>query len=110
MFLFRYKNDVMDYDSYLPVDPDYYDTINNLADNNSMFSVIYFLPEKTLGEVKGEFLRIDKRDDGDYMILKDQDPVRIDRIITFSGKPGPAYYEYSAYADACLSCRAGYDE
>ena len=100
----------MDYDSYLPVDPDYYDIINNLSESNSMFRVIYFLPDQTLGEVKGEFSRIDKRDDGDYIILKDQDLVRIDRIITFSGKPGPAYDEYSAYADACLSCRAGYDE
>jgi hypothetical protein len=100
----------MDYDSYLPVDPDYYDIINNLAESNPMFRVIYFLPDQKLGEVIGGFSRIDKKDDGDYMILKDQNPVRIDRIITFSGKPGPAYDEYNAYADACLSCRAGYDE
>ncbi len=44
----------MDYDSYLPVDPDYYDIINNLAESNSMFRVIYFLPDQTLGEVKGD--------------------------------------------------------
>ncbi len=100
----------MNYSSYTPIDPDFYDIISNLAKNNSMFRVIYFHPDQTLGEVQGEYSLIEKRDDGEYMILKGQNRVRIDRIITFNGKPGPAYDEYNAYADACLSCQAGYDE
>lgn len=100
----------MNYSNYTPIDPDFYDIISNLAKSNSMFRVIYFHPDQALGEVQGEYSLIEKRDDGEYMILKGQNPVRIDRIITFNGKPGTAYDEYIAYADACFSCQAGYDE
>jgi hypothetical protein len=100
----------MDYSSYMPIDPDFYDIIEELAEKLSLFRVFFFMPDQTLGEANGEYNRISKDADGEYMLLKDENPVRIDRIITVNGKPGPAYDEYIAYADACLSCQAGYDE
>jgi hypothetical protein len=33
--------------------------------------------------------------------------IRVDRIITVFGKPGAAFDEYDAYANACLSCTGG---
>jgi hypothetical protein len=35
--------------------------------------------------------------------------IRLDRIIVFNGKPGPAYDEYDSYALACLDCTGGMD-
>jgi hypothetical protein len=100
----------MDYSSYTPIDPDFYDIFGELAEKNPGFRVFYFLPDQTLGEAKGEYNRIEESDKGEFMIIKDEEPVRIDRIITVNGKPGPAFDEYIAYADACLSCQAGYDD
>jgi hypothetical protein len=100
----------MDYNSYTPIDPDFYEVFVNLAEKHSLLKVFFFLPDQTLGEAKGEYNRIEESDGGEFMIIKDAEPVRIDRIITVNGKPGPAFDEYNAYADACLSCQAGYDE
>jgi hypothetical protein len=36
--------------------------------------------------------------------------VRLDRIITINGKPGPAFDEYDNYANACLSCQGGNED
>ena len=33
--------------------------------------------------------------------------IRIDRIITLFGKPGAAYDEYDAFANACMDCSGG---
>jgi hypothetical protein len=98
------------YSSYTPIDPDFYDRVKEIAEMNSVFRVFYFLPDQSLGEANGEYRRIEESVDGEFMFLKDAEPVRIDRIITVNGKPGPSYDEYIAYADACLSCKAGYDE
>jgi hypothetical protein len=100
----------MDYSSYTPIDPDFYDTIKELSERHPDFKVFFFLPDQKLGEANGEYQQIKKSENGEFMMIKDSDPVRIDRIITVNGKPGPAYAEYNAYADACLSCQAGYDE
>jgi hypothetical protein len=99
----------MSYSSYTPVDPDFYDTIQELTGRNLKFTVFFFLPDLEIGEVNGEYRRVEKKKDGEFLLTADEQPVRIDRIITINGKPGPAYYEYNAYADACLSCQAGYD-
>jgi hypothetical protein len=100
----------MEYSSYMPIDPDFYEIFGELAEKNSLFRVFYFLPDQSLGEANGEYSKIEELDDGEFMFLKNAEPVRIDRIITVNGKPGPSFDEYIAYADACLSCQAGYDE
>jgi len=46
---------------------------------------------------------------GLYIVMDPEYKIRIDRIITVFGKPGPAYDEYEAYANQCLSCTGGYD-
>lgn len=37
-------------------------------------------------------------------MLDNNEHIRIDRIITLFGKPGAAYDEYDAFANACLNC------
>jgi hypothetical protein len=45
----------------------------------------------------------------EYLVFDSGDEVRIDRIITINGIPGPAYDEYDAFALACLNCNVGAD-
>ncbi len=96
------------YESFLPVDPDFFDISDSLI--NKEVKVFYFGVEKTLEESKGINQGILKEKNGDFMYIKSGRNVRIDRIITINGKPGPAFDEYDAYANACLSCQAGYDD
>jgi hypothetical protein len=46
---------------------------------------------------------------GLFIGLNTGEEIRIDKIITLFGKPGPAYDEYDAYGNVCLSCTGGYD-
>ena len=55
---------------------------------------------KVLKELQGKGL---------FIGLNTGEEIRIDKIITLFGKPGPAYDEYDAYGNVCLSCTGGYD-
>jgi hypothetical protein len=100
----------MDYSKYLPVDPDFYEIIAEQAKNKKELNVFFFLPDSSLGQEKGGFNGIYKSEKGEYLELKEEKRIRLDRIITISGKPGPAFDEYDSYANACLSCQAGYED
>jgi hypothetical protein len=100
----------MDYGSYTPIDPDFYEIIDELSEKDPVFRIFYFLPDGDIGEVNGKYGEIITKKDGEFMLIGPTDQVRIDRIIIINGKPGPAYHEYNAFADACLSCKAGYKD
>ncbi|WP_016776574.1 hypothetical protein [Anaerophaga thermohalophila] len=100
----------MNYSKYLPVDPDFNDIIEELAKNKGELNVFFFLPENTLEQAKGEYKGIYKSEEGEFLTLKNGEQVRLDRIITINGKPGPAFDEYDNYANACLSCQGGNED
>ena len=100
----------MDYSKYLPVDPDFYEIIAEQAKNKKELNVFFFLPDNSLGQEKGEFNGIYKSEEGEFLELNKEKRIRLDRIITINGKPGPAFDEYDSYANACLSCQAGYED
>ncbi|MFW5656508.1 MAG: hypothetical protein ACOCXS_02820 [Bacteroidota bacterium] len=100
----------MAYTSFTPVDPETYDLIDNLAENNKKFKVFYFDPDSNLEEQKGKYTGIQKEKDGEYLIMQENKKIRLDRVVTINGKPGPAFEEYDNYSNACLSCQGGYDE
>ncbi|HYQ57712.1 MAG TPA: hypothetical protein VEP89_10235 [Draconibacterium sp.] len=93
---------------YLPVPPDFYDIAKSFLLQN--VKVIYFGVDNTLEESKGKYRKLVKNSKGEFLEIENDKNVRLDRIITVNGKIGPAYDEYDAYANACLSCQAGYDE
>ena len=70
--------------------------------------VFYFGLGSALEEAEGEIIKLSKNDiNEEYLVLTSGKEVRIDRIITVNGKPGPAYDEYDRYALACLDCTSG---
>lgn len=102
----------MRHSAYIPIDPDYFDLFQKEIEKDSV-KVIYFdtVPYSPLKETEGKVSRITRLlKSGQFMIFKNGEEIRLDRIIVYNGKPGPAYDEYDAYALAPLTCKAGYDE
>lgn len=96
-------------DSFTPVDPVYYDIIES-EKKQSFSKVYYFVSGIDLEEASGKITGIEKDDsNAEYLCFDKGHRVRIDRIITINGKPGPAYDEYDRYALACLDCNGGMD-
>lgn len=59
------------------------------------------------GEVE-KILKVEKK--GEFLLFRNNNQVRLDRIITINGSPGPAYDEYDRYALQCLECMGGMDD
>ena len=96
--------------SYLPVQYIYRELIADQVDKGSTGKIFYFSGENILECAEGRILELREiQGKGEFIILDPEAKIRIDRIITLFGKPGPAYDEYDAYANACLSCTGGYD-
>ena len=96
--------------SYLPIDPDFFELFEKEKEKDSL-RVVYFGEGTNLEEVNDKLEAINKREGNGYVMkFAKGEEVRVDRIITYNGKPGPAFDEYDAYALECLSCKAGYEE
>ena len=98
-------------DKYLQVDPDFNHLIESLVQSYETFKVFYFDEQSQVMDQRGSSMAVHKDPaEGEFLVIGENDPVRLERIITINGKIGPAYEQYDAYANACFSCQAGYDE
>lgn len=98
----------LDMQPFTPIDPDFYDIIPDQLAKGHV--VVHFF--KNIGEVdtaKGSGVSLQKTNQGDFLIFDDTQQVRIDRIISLNGRPGPAYDEYDNYALQCTTCMGGMD-
>ena len=96
--------------TYLPVSPDYFELLEQEIKKGTV-RVFYFGLENypQLEESSGYIRKISRNAQNEYFLdFENGDEVRLDRIVVFSGIPGPAYDEYDAYALAPLTCKAGY--
>lgn len=94
---------------YHPIYPDYYEIFSQ--EQEKQFSkVFYFGDDTQVEEAKGKINGlVNGGAIGEFLIFDSGDEVRVDRIITINGIPGPAYDEYDAYALACLNCNVPSD-
>lgn len=89
---------------FTPVYPHYYDIFAESQDKESA-RVIYFGEGITLEEVIGKITGITKNEyNEEHMTFENGSAVRIDRIISINGKPGPAFDEYNNLGMACMDC------
>jgi hypothetical protein len=95
--------------SYTPVSYDYREVIEEEIKKKTSGKIFYFGDQEEIRETIGSVLRMTEKPGlGIFIELdSDGDEIRIDRIITLFGKPGAAYDEYDAYANACLACNYG---
>lgn len=98
------------YNEYTPIDPDFYEVIEMVKNKKAPVLIHYFNPENELADAKGLIngVGINKKHE-EFLTLESGDKVRLDRLITLNGRPGPAYGEYDSYALACLECTGGMD-
>jgi hypothetical protein len=98
------------YDNYSPVDPDFYDAIENVKEIGAPVLVHYFSQENQLNDARGTIKGVVRNaEHEEFLVLDSCDNVRLDRIITLNGRPGPAFDEYDSYSLACLDCNGGMD-
>lgn len=97
--------------TYTPVDPDYFEIIENEIEKNKLSTIYYFEQPNIVGEEKSKIKKIETVDNFEkFMLLNSGKRLRLDRIITINGIPGPAYDEYDRFALACLDCNVASDE
>jgi hypothetical protein len=85
-----------------------YDEIFADEQKKEFSKVIYFGKGIDLEEAKGKITGLPKNElHEEYLCFDSGAEVRIDRIISINGIPGPAFDEYDRYALACLDCNVG---
>lgn len=95
--------------TYTPVDQDIM-TLLEAEKNNDSTRIFYFGNGTELKEIEGKATGLERRNSCEYYLkFASGEEVRIDRIISYNLKPGPAYDEYDEYGLQCLTCQAGYD-
>ena len=96
--------------SYLPVQYVYKEVIQEAINDHATGKVFYFDTNNQVASVEGRITLLEEKDAQGFFIEMDPPAsVRIDRIITVFGKPGAAYDEYNAFANACMDCSGGDD-
>lgn len=96
--------------SYSPVQYVYKEIIEEEIAGRTKGKIFYFQGDQTVDSTTGSIVKMDEiNGEGLFITLDTELRIRVDRIITLFGKPGAAYDEYDAYANACLSCTGGYD-
>lgn len=89
---------------FSPVNPIFYDILYE-EQQKEFGNLFYFGNETKVEEAKGKITGLTKKEAfEEYLVFDTGDKVRIDRIITVNGIPGPAYDEYYAFALAYLNC------
>jgi hypothetical protein len=97
--------------SFTPVDYSFREQISEEITKRTRGKIFFFSPENKLDDAEGTITAIEEiQDRGIFILLDPQRQIRIDRIITLFGKPGPACDEYYAYGNSCMECHGGYDQ
>ncbi|MCC5931973.1 MAG: hypothetical protein JJU28_22200 [Cyclobacteriaceae bacterium] len=95
---------------YLPVSFDFREILEEQKNSGNNGLIHYFKGTKEIESARGAILDINKNETGEFLNLDSGDSIRLDKIITLFGKPGPAYDTYDAFANACFSCMGGMDD
>lgn len=94
--------------SYTPVPYEYRELIEEHIAKKTSGKIFFWSADNKVDEAAGVSEKLeDIPGQGMFILLNTGSRVRIDRIITLYGKPGAAFDEYDAYANACLACTAG---
>ncbi len=97
--------------SYLPVAWEYREVIEEEIEKKTVGKIFYFCASEGICEAQGRIVDLkEEKNSGLFIFLDTEAKIRIDRIITLFGKPGAAYDEYDAYANACMDCMGGYEK
>lgn len=94
----------MGQNSYLPVSWDFREVLDEMMDGKRSGAIHYFNPEPMIERAEGRIVSLEKEPSGEYLLTDRGERVRLDKIITLFGKPGPAFDDYESYGNACMNC------
>lgn len=89
-------------DKYLQVDPDFSADAKAVAEGSISGKIHFFNAEGKIDDASGE-AQYERNASGEYLNVQNK-LIRLDKIITLHGRPGPSYALYDSYANACLAC------
>lgn len=89
---------------YTPVDFVYREAIADAIAQRIQGRIFYFDDENRLESADGMIEKLEENKSGWWIELNTRHRIRLHRIITLFGKPGPAYDEYDAYSIRCGEC------
>ena len=96
-------------ETFNPIPYEYYEILTEAREQGKSGKIHYFDADEQVEEANGKIIDWKGSTDGEYLNLDSGQSVRLDRIITIYGRPGPSYDRYDAYANACLDCMGGMD-
>jgi hypothetical protein len=91
-------------EGFLPVDPDFIEVIENAIAKKISGKIHYFDVNGELESAMGVATDIVKNSKGEFLSIDTTEQIRLDKIVTLYGLPGPAYDEYDRFAVVCLAC------
>ncbi|MEQ8474434.1 MAG: hypothetical protein RIC35_24770 [Marinoscillum sp.] len=93
-------------DNYLPVDPDFIDKAQRLIELSKAGKVHYYDSKGQIELSDGTLINLIKDNFARYLEMANGEKIRLDKIITILGSPGPSFENYERFANACLSCES----
>lgn len=90
--------------SYLPVSWDFREVLDEVMAKEISGAIHYFTREPMIEKASGRIDRLQKEESGEYLLTDSGEKVRLDKIITLFGRPGPAFDDYESYGNACMNC------
>ena len=97
-------------DNYMPVPWEFREMLDDARKEKKNSIIHYFKEENQIDSVSGEIVEVrEVKNEGEFLIVESGEKVRLDKVITLYGKPGPAFEKYDSFANACLDCSGGYD-
>ena len=92
-------------DSYLPVSCDFHDELLGLATKKERIKVYIFNEKGTLDEISGIIKDVYTKMGEEFLLIESQSPIRLDKIVTYNGKPGPNYDRLEEMDHDCHECK-----
>ncbi|MFT5640492.1 MAG: hypothetical protein ACI9A7_000589 [Cyclobacteriaceae bacterium] len=90
-------------EAYLPVDQDFEIILTSLINEGKSGKIHFFNANNQVDDVAGLLTSLEKSGIERWLGV-DGTSIRMDKIITVLGKPGPCYDHYISFANACLTC------
>jgi len=90
---------------YLPVSCDFHDELLALASRKEKVKVFIFNKKGTLDSISGLIIDVFTKNREEFLQIDTFTPIRLDKIITYNGKPGPSYEIYQSMGDFCHDCK-----
>lgn len=90
-------------DKYLPVDLDFEAGVVKYCHEDKVGKIHFYNDIGQISQSEGKANKLIIKGYEKFIVLNES-PIRLDKIITLFGHPGPAYHIYENHLNSCLTC------